>query len=368
MDMPTSSLHEILVAGAEAGASDWHIREGRNIGIRVSGSLGEIEFLTDKEFMEKVISEIVPPSQLEQYYRIGDADFAFREEGVGRFRANLHKERGRICLSLRFVKDKVPSLAMLGLPDMLHKLAESQRGIIFVTGITGAGKSTSLACMLQHMNDTQARHIISIEDPIEYSFKDNNCIMEQREVGIDTSSFESALRHVLRQDPDVIVIGEMRDRTTFETALMAAETGHLVLSTLHTMNAAQSIIRILDMYNQSEREAIRKSIAINLRAIICQRLVRRTTGKGLVPAVEVLINTPIVSKLISENRMDKLPTAIDAGLDDGMISFNRSLLRLINDGTISEDDGLAASGNPEALRMNLNGIFLNTDKGSIIGS
>ncbi len=366
--MAVTSLHEILVAGHNEGASDWHIREGRPVSIRVSGALGEIDFVPDKEFLERVISEIVPGNQLEQFYRVGDADFAFEEDEIGRFRANLHKERGFLSLALRYVKRRVPSIEELALPLMVHHLAESPRGIVFVTGITGAGKSTTLASMIEHINEAQGRHVITVEDPIEYTFVDNNSVIEQREVGIDTVSFESSLRHVLRQDPDVIVIGEMRDRTTFETALMAAETGHLVLTTLHTMNAAQSIIRILDMYNQYEREAVRKSLSTNLRAIICQRLVPRASGVGQVPAVEILVNTPIVSKLISENRVEKLPTAVDAGVEDGMISFNRSLLSLINEGLITEEDGLAASSNAEALRMNLSGIFLNTDKGSIIGA
>jgi twitching motility protein PilT len=361
-----TTFHDILQAGVEQEASDWHIREDRTVSIRVSGTLGEIDFVTSREFIQKALEDIIPENQYEHFERIGDADFAFEEEGVGRFRANLHRERGYMSLTLRFVKEEVPPAETLGLPSIVKKLAESPRGIIFVTGITGAGKSTTLASMIEHMNKEQARHIITVEDPIEYAFKDRNSVIEQREVGLDTISFESALMHVLRQDPDVIVIGEMRDRTTFETALMAAETGHLVMTTLHTMNAGQSIIRILDMYNQHEREAVRKSLANNLRAIICQRLVRRANGRGLVPAVEILINVPIVSKLISENRIDKLPTAIDAGIEDGMISFNRSLLGLINEGLITEEDGLAASNNAEALRMNLSGIFLNTDKGSII--
>jgi len=365
--MARTSLHDILAAGVADEASDWHIREAHPVSIRISGALGEIDFVPDKEYLEKVMAEIAPANQIEQFHRVGDADFAFEEDGIGRFRANLHKERGLLSLSLRYVKEKVPGIDILNLPLMVHQLAESPRGIVFVTGITGAGKSTTLASMIEHINATQARHLVTVEDPIEYSFVDQNCVIEQREVGIDTISFESALRHVLRQDPDVIIIGEMRDRITFETALMAAETGHLVLTTLHTMNASQSVTRIMDMYSQHEREAVRKSLSTNLRASICQRLVRRAGGRGLVPAVEILINTPIVSKLISENRMEKLPTAIDAGVEDGMISFNRSLLQLINDGLITEEDGLAASSNPEALRMNLSGIFLNTDKGSVIG-
>lgn len=364
--MAYTILHDILAAGVDEGASDWHIREGRPIGLRINGRLGELDFIADSGFMDEVMKQIVPDVQEAHFKERGDADFAFEEEDIGRFRANLHRERSRRSITLRYVKASVPDREALRLPETVLRLAERRNGIVFVTGITGAGKSTTLACMIEHINEVQGRHIITVEDPIEYSFQDRNSVIEQREVGLDTVSFESALRHVLRQDPDVIVIGEMRDRITFETALMAAETGHLVLTTLHTMNAAQSILRILDMYNQYEREAVRKSLAVNLCAIICQRLVRRASGSGLVPAVEILVNSPIVSKLISENRMEDLPTVIDSSGEDGMMSFNKSLLGLIQEGLITEEDGLATSNNAEALRMNLSGIFLSTDKGGII--
>lgn len=366
--MAHTILHDVLAAGVEEGASDWHIREGRPVSLRISGSLAELDVTTDRKFLLQAIEQICTDQQKQRFQEIGDTDFAFMEDGLGRFRANLHRQRNGIAVTLRYVKERVAPIDELKLPRKIHELAESQRGIIFVTGITGAGKSTTLASMLEHVNEQQTRHIITIEDPIEYSFRDNNSVIEQREVGLDTGSFDSALVHVLRQDPDVVVIGEMRDKMTFETALTAAETGHLVLTTLHTTNAPQSLNRILDMYNQQERESIRKSLSGNLRAIICQRLIQRASGKGQVPAVEIMINTPIVQKLIAEGRFDKLPGAIDAGAEEGMISFNRSLLKLIQDGTIREEDGLAASNNAEALRMNLSGIYLNSDKGSIVST
>ena len=248
--MPETILHDILEAGVAEGASDWHLREDSPAGIRINRSLAEIDFVTDHDFMVQAANELISENQRATFDKTGDCDFAFEEDDIGRFRANLHRERGRIALTLRHVKEKVPELKDLGLPDMIHKLAESERGVIFVSGITGAGKSTTLARMVEHINSVQERHIITIEDPIEYAFADRTSVVEQREIGLDTVSFDSALVHVLRQDPDVIVIGEMRDRSTFETALMAAETGHLVLTTLHTTNAAQSVIRILDMYNE----------------------------------------------------------------------------------------------------------------------
>ncbi len=362
-----SMLHDILATGVNEGASDWHIREGSNVGLRIDGSLVELEFTTNREFLEEAMRQIASEHHLETYEKIGDADFAFEEENVGRFRANLHRQRGLMSLTLRHVKGQVPQLEKLGLPKTLLNIAASKNGIIFVTGTTGSGKSTSLACMIEHMNLTFSRHILTIEDPIEYTFSDKECIIEQREVGLDCSTFDSALIHSLRQDPDVIVVGEMRRRETFETALTAAETGHLVMTTLHTQTAAQSLTRILDMYPSEEREAVRKSLAQSLRAIICQRLVPKASGKGVAPAVEILINTPIVRKLIADNRLDKLNNAIEAGQKEGMLSLNKCLLGLINEGIITEEAGLATSDNPEALQMNLRGIFLSAD-GGIIGS
>ncbi len=364
--MARSSLFEILQMGVMGNASDWYIIAERNVCLRVGGVLAEVDFMVTRDYMQKVMTEIMSKEKILEFRDARDADFSFEEDGVGRFRANMHQERGRLALALRYVKDRVPPREELGLPAIINELTQSSRGIIFVTGITGSGKSTTLACMIEHMNDTQQRHIITIEDPIEYSFQDRNCVIEQREIGLDTVSFPSALVHVLRQDPDVIVIGEMRDRVTFETALTAAETGHLVFSTLHTMDATQSITRILDMYNESEREMVRKSLAGHLSAIICQRLIPCHGSDKRVPAVELMLNTPIISKLIRENRTDKISLAISASAEDGMISFDRSLYELIQSGVISKKDGLANATNPDALQMNLRGIFLNTDKGSIV--
>jgi len=367
MALVRSILHDILAAGVEEGASDWHIRENRPVGLRIDQQLVELDFVTDTEFLQQATRQIMSPRHLQMYEETGDADFAFEEEDVGRFRANLHRQKGMMALTLRHVKSRVPSLEELNLPEVVLRIAERDRGIIIVTGTTGSGKSTTLACMIEHMNATMNRHVVTIEDPIEYSFEDNQCIIEQREVGLDTASFQSALVHVLRQDPDVIVIGEMRDRETFETAVTAAETGHLVLTTLHTQTAAQSLMRLLDLYPEEEREAVRRSLAVSLCAIICQRLVPRAVGRGVVPAVEVMINTPIVQKLIAENRLEKLNAAIDGGEEDGMISLNRCLLNLVNEGIITEEVALASSNNPQALQMNLKGIFLSTDSGGIIG-
>jgi twitching motility protein PilT len=241
--------------------------------------------------------------------------------------------------------------------DQIRKIAESPRGIVLVSGATGCGKSTTLAAMVEHINANFKKHIITLEDPIEYVFEDNQCVVEQREVGLDTLSFHHALKNVLRQDPDMIMIGEMRDSMSFTAAMSAADTGHLVLSTLHTTNAAQSVNRVLDFFKAEEREQIRRQLAGTLQAVVCQRMVTTLT-RGVTPALEIMINTPTVKKMIEENRLDKLPAAIETGTDDGMINFNQALFNLVKQGKISEQEALSKASNPQALEMNFKGIFL----------
>ena len=365
--MGVSTFRAILETGIEAGASDWHIREGSTVVLRVDAQLVEIsDFIVTKEYLDRAIHDVTTEKDRVKLEETGDADFAWAEDEIGRFRVNLHRQRGLRALTLRHIKDKVPPLEGLGLPPVINTLAESERGIILVTGTTGSGKSTTLACMLQYMNANFARHIITIEDPIEYTFQDQKSIFEQREVGLDTISFNSALVAALRQDPDVIVVGEMRRAESFDAALTAADTGHLVMSTLHTSNAAQSIQRILDFYPTSDRKEILQALATNLRAIICQRLMPRAMGRGVVPGLEIMINTPVVKKLLEEDRVNSLSAAIEASVGDGMMSFNQCLLGLVNQGLITEEVALERATNPEALRMNLKGIFLGSD-GGIIG-
>ena len=359
--MAMSCLHDVLEMGVEAGASDWHVRQDSTVVLRVDGQLTEIEgFIPDQTFMDQLIQQICTEKDLKAFDEHGDADFAHQEDDVGRFRVNLHRQRGLISLTYRHIKAKVPDVAQLGLPPIIKEIAEAERGIILVTGTTGSGKSTTLAAMLEHMNTNLARHIITIEDPIEYHFLDGGCIFEQREVGPDCSSYDSALIHALRQDPDVIVVGEMRNRHTFDTALTAADTGHMVMSTLHTSNASQSVQRILDFYDETERDQIRLSLAQNLHAIVSQRLVPKAGGSGVVPANEIMIRTPIIRKLLEEDKIDKLASAIEAGERDGMMSFNQCLLKLVNEGHITEELALEKATNPEQLQMNLKGIFLNS--------
>lgn len=258
---------------------------------------------------------------------------------------------------MRFVKNQAPRLEQLGLPPILKDIALSERGIVLIAGTTGSGKSTTMAAMIEHINEMQAKNIITLEDPIEFMFEDNQCDIKQREVGVDVPTFADGLRGVLRQDPDIILIGEMRDSVSFSAALSAADTGHLVFSTLHVTNAAQGVGRVLDFFKPDEREHVRLQLAGTLRAIICQRMVRKVDG-GVTPALEIMLNTVTVRKMIEQDRLESLAAAIETGNDDGMQNFNQALLKLVKDKMITEEEALAKASNAAALEMNLKGIFL----------
>jgi twitching motility protein PilT len=351
-------FHRILKTAVEGGASDVHLKIGTPVIFRINRQLVAIECpFPTKEWMNNVVENITPSHLKTNLDAEREVDFSYYLPNTGRFRTNLFQQRGQWCLAMRYVKTVVPSFEELGLLDQIHKIAESPRGIVLVAGSTGCGKSTTLAAMLEHINANSKKHIITLEDPIEYVFEDNQCVVEQREVGLDTLSFHHALVHVLRQDPDIIMIGEMRDSVSFTAAMSAADTGHLVLSTLHTTNAAQSVNRILDFFKAEEREQIRRQLAGTLQAVICQRMVTTLAG-SMTPAIEILINTPTVKKLIEENRLDKLPAAIETGTEDGMITFNQALFNLVRQGRVSEPEALSKASNPQALEMNFKGIFL----------
>jgi twitching motility protein PilT len=349
---------KILKLAVDGGASDIHVKIGTPVIFRISRQLIAIECpLPTEEWMNNVVKQICPPHLTKRLEQEREVDFSYFSPGVGRFRTNLFQQRGQFCLAMRFVKTVVPSFEELGLLPQIKQIAESPRGIVLVAGSTGSGKSTTLAAMLEHINAHFKKHIVTMEDPIEFVFEDNQSVIEQREVGLDTLSFEHALKHVLRQDPDIIMIGEMRDATSFTAAMSAADTGHLVLSTLHTTNAAQSISRILDFFKAEEREQVRRQLAGTLQAVVCQRMVGTVTG-SMTPALEILINTATVKKLMEENRLDKLPAAIETASDDGMLNFNQALFQLVKEGKVSQKEALAKATNPQALEMNFKGIFL----------
>lgn len=351
-------FHNVLKAAVESSASDVHIKVGTPIVFRINRQLYPADFpYPDSACIKAWVEHAVPAHLKRRLEDEREADFSYYAPGIGRFRTNIFQQRGEFCFAMRHVKTRVPSFEELGLPEILKQIAETQRGIVIVAGPSGCGKSTTLAAMIEHINANFKKHIITLEDPIEYLFEDNQSVIEQREIGLDTASYHHALKHVLRQDPDVIMIGEMRDVVSIESAMAACDTGHLVLTTLHTINAPASVIRILDFFKAEEREQVRRQLAGSLRAIIVQRMVNTIAG-GITPAFEILINTPTVRKLIEENRLEKLAAAIETGTEDGMLNFNQSLLQLVRSGKITEKEALSKAPNPQALEMNLKGIFL----------
>jgi twitching motility protein PilT len=351
-------FQRILKTAVEGGASDVHLKIGTPVIFRINRELVAIDSpFPTADWMNKIVEAITPVHLKKRLNEEREIDFSYFVPGVGRFRTNLFQQRSQWCLAMRFVKTLVPSFEELGLLEQIKKVAESPRGIVLLAGSTGCGKSTTLAAMIEHINNNFKKHIVTLEDPVEYAFEDNQSVIEQREIGLDTLSYHHALRHVLRQDPDIIMIGEMRDDVSFAAAMSAADTGHLVLSTLHTTNASQSISRILDFFKAEEREQIRRQLASALRGVICQRMITTVDGK-LTPALEILLNTPLVRKLLEENRLDKLPAAIETGTDDGMLTFNQSLFNLVKAGRVTEKEALAKATNPQALEMNFKGIFL----------
>ncbi len=350
---------KILKIAVQGGASDIHIKTGTPVVFRINRELITIECpVPTEQWLNQVVETITPVHLKKRLEEEREVDFSYYVPDLGRFRTNLFQQRGQWALAMRYVKSQIASFEELGLLEQIKTIAEEHRGIILVAGSTGSGKSTTLAAMLEHINANFKRHVITLEDPIEFVFEDNQCVIEQREVGLDTMSFHHALKHVLRQDPDIIMLGEMRDDVTFGAAMSAADTGHLVISTLHTTTAAQSITRILDFFKADEREQVRRQLAGTLRAVICQRMVPTIDGR-MTPALEILVNSPLVRKMLEENRLDKLTLAIETGGDDGMVTFNQSLFNLVKSGRITEKEALAKASNPQALEMNFKGIFLN---------
>jgi len=352
-------FNKILKAAVDGHASDIHVKVGTPVIFRISRELISIECPTPTEqWMNNIIEKITPLHMKKKLEEDREVDFSYNVPGLGRFRTNVFQQRGSWALAMRYVKNIVPSFEQLGLLESIKTMAESARGIVMVAGATGSGKSTTLAAMIEHINANFKKHIITLEDPIEYVFEDNQSVIEQREIGLDTANFYNALKYVLRQDPDIIMLGEMRDAVTFNAAMSAADTGHLVMSTLHTTTAAQSITRILDFFKADDREQTRRQLAGCLRGVVCQRMVPTVDGK-MTPALEIMTNSPLVKKLLEENRLEKLTAAIETGGDDGMCTFNQSLFNLVKSGRVTEKEALLKATNAQALEMNFKGIFLN---------
>lgn len=357
-----SEIKNILKRAVALDASDIHIKPDKPPFFRINGQLVESGLpVIPASGMGVLLDSILPAHLKKSAAAVQEIDFSFIEENVGRFRVNVFNSRNLPNMSFRYVKEKIPSLEELHLPPALRQLALADSGLIIVCGSTSSGKSTTLAAIVDLINKFQCYRIITVEDPVEYIFKDDKSLITQREVGLDTISFHAALKHVVREDPDIIMIGEMRDHISFSVALSAAETGHLVLTTLHVNSAAYIVHRILDFFPQDERDQVRITLANYLVAAVCQRLVPAVQG-GLLPAVELMINTPTVRKLIMENQLDTLSAAIETGTEEGMQTFNQVLYKLIKSGAITEEIGMSHSPRPEALKMNLQGIFLDEGK------
>jgi twitching motility protein PilT len=346
-------VDELLRYAVTREASDVHIKVGSVPVVRIDGRLERSDFekLTPAE-TERIAFAVMPKNRAEEFIETGEADFAHSVAGLGRFRVNVHRQRGCVGLVMRRVQSSIPSFDSLGLPVSVRRLAENPRGLVLVTGPTGSGKTTTLAAMIDHINSTMSRHIVTVEDPIEVLHADKQSIVNQREVGTDTADFASALRRVLRQDPDVILIGEMRDAETVATALSAAETGHLVFSTLHTINATETINRIIDFFPPHQQRQTRMAVAGALRGIVSQRLVEMRNGAGRVPAIEVLVATGrVFDKIVNAEETHEIEEIIADGEYYGMQTFDQSLLSLYKRGAIDLREALAASSRPHDLRL-----------------
>ncbi len=347
-------LLDIIRAAVDQDASDIHIVAGHPPVLRVHTVMTPLdEPALTPESTRAMFEQMAVPEVVDAFEKHKDADFSYAVDGVGRFRVNAHMQRGAIGLAMRMIKTQVPPLNDLNLPDVIARLTYLPRGLVLVTGDTGSGKSTSLAAMIQAMNERYRKHIITLEDPVEYAFESHRCLIEQRELGQDMPSFASGLKHALRQDPDIILVGEMRDLETAALAISAAETGHLVLSTLHTVNASQTVERIIDMYPASQQNQIRSMLANTLQAVVSQTLFSRVDKPGMVPGVEVLLCTPAVRNVIREARTFEIPNIIETNRAMGMSTLDSSIAELFFNGMISREDAIAQSAYPEKLERQL---------------
>jgi twitching motility protein PilT len=350
----------VLLAARKLGASDVHLKVGRPPIFRIRGQLRTLKDVPamNSDVIETFAVNIMAQRQHQIFMENCEVDLAYGTEDGFRYRVNVFRQRGTTGMVMRIIPSQIPSFDRLNLPQRVKDLSNEQRGLVLVTGITGSGKSTTLASLLEVVNATRPAHIVTIEDPIEYVFEDKRAIINQRELGFDTMGFEGALRSALRQDPDVILVGEMRDHVTIKTVMLAAETGHLVFSTLHTVDATESVNRIVQMFPREEQIAIRLQLAAILRGVISQRLLPRADGRGMIPAVEVLINTPRVQEMISDPmRTHELIDAIREGANPyGMITFDQSLMNLVKRKLVAYEVALAASTNPADFELAFRGV------------
>ena len=361
-------IEKFFVSLTKNKGSDLHLKVGLKPIFRINTVLHEAGPRSlEAEDVKRFIYEILTDRQREKLEQERDLDFAYTLKDWGRYRISVFYDRGMMAVAVRRVITEIPSFEELNLPPVLKNIASVMQGLVIVAGPTSSGKSTTLATIIQFINESRKAHIITIEDPIEYLFKDVKSFINQREVGLDVESFPRALKHVVRQNPDVIMIGEMRDPESIDAGLMAAETGHLVLATVHASNAHQTISRMLDLFPSDRQEQIRQLMVFNLKSIICQKLVPGAkAGVRMVPVVEIMLNNPSIQKAIQTKEDQKIQDIIRASEEDGMMDFNRSLLNLISAGLITQEIALKHSPNPDQLKMYLQGIFLD-DAHKIMG-
>ena len=358
-------LDDLLATAVQYGASGLHLKVGSYPMMRINGALAVCseEKRLDKEDTEAMADTLFTPEQREKFLRAQEVDLAYSVPGLGRFRCNVFQQRGTVGLVLRVIPTRIKNIDELGLPPVLKKIAQEERGLVLVTGTTGSGKSTTLAAMIDYINATRNCHIMTVEDPIEYLHRDHHSIVNQREVNVDTSSFSFALRSALRQDPDVILVGEMRDFETVETALLAAETGHLVFSTLHTLDATETVNRIIAVFPPHQQRQVRIQLSSVLKAAISQRLLPRADGLGRVPAVEVMISTAFIRDcIIDKDRTSQIHGAIAAGTSQyGMQTFDQSIFGLYQQGFVSLEEALRWASNVDEFKLKVQGISTTTD-------
>ncbi|HPS55344.1 MAG TPA: PilT/PilU family type 4a pilus ATPase [Sedimentisphaerales bacterium] len=355
-------INKLFRAAIKVGASDLHLKVNMVPKLRIHGSLKSTtgEKLTEED-SEKLIFEILTENQKQFFLEHGALDFAHQVSTTDRFRVNIFRQRGFISLAARHITSNIPAFETLHMPSIVEKIAENHSGLVLVTGPTGSGKSTTIASMIDHINATRPCHIVTIEDPLEFLHNDKKAIVSQREIGIDVQDFELALKSLMRQDPDVVLVGEIRDNETLTAAMRAAETGHMVFGTLHSVSAAQTIQRILDLFPQEERDLARQTFALTIRAVISQQLLPGIKPEATrIPAIEILIANPIVRKLISEGREADIPSVIKSCQNEGMQDFTESLRVLITEEWIDLKVGLNYATNVEELKMALKGIRSST--------
>ena len=354
------AVDDLLRKAVENKASDLHLKVGNHPYLRVDGVLQpipDIPRITPEEMLSMAFS-MMTNRQKQKFKETAELDMAYGVAGLGRFRVNVFQQRGNVGMVLRVIPTKIRTIEELNLPAVIDKICEEQRGLVLVTGTTGSGKSTTLAAMIDRINSIRAEHIITIEDPIEYLHRDKKGFINQREVEVDTSTFSTALRAALRQDPDVVLVGEMRDLETISTALLAAETGHMVFSTLHTLDATETIQRIIAVFPPPEQKQIRLQLASTLKAVVSQRLVRKSDGVGRVPAVEVLISTGYIRDcIINPDKTRLIRDALAAGTSQyGMQTFDQSIFDLYTKNLVTLDEALLRASNPDEFKLRIQGI------------